>query len=60
MALSKPAVSGPKEKAVKIQKLDKNEILHFMEFNVKDTISMDVILGYLAGPDTTYNVCFYE
>ena len=59
MALSKPVV--PEVDTVNNFKetLDKNEILNYTTCSIKESLSIDVIYGYLGGIDTTY-YCYKE
>ena len=56
MALSKPVVPGA-NKEFFLQTLDCNEIVNYTTCSITESLSIDVICGYLGGADTTYYCC---
>ena len=57
MALSKPVVPDVDTLNNFKETLDKNEIINYTTCSIKESLSIDVIHGYLGGADTTYYCC---
>ena len=57
MALSKPVKVDMSMSKEITQKLDVHEIENYSQYFVAETVSIDVINGYLGSPDTSYFCC---